>query len=173
MKVIPIDSHSWQCLPCLVVCACRHTRVITIWNWLASVSCTQIYLWSIYRRATWLALRHPQDSDDFVLMWAIVVYCRLYKFPSPVYRQNTDTYIQHAWGQLTNHVTSGMLIPYWLKYLKSHDVGIMASCPLVVTPAIGPAVSLGMAGVHTLSLRWHWHGREQLLLNSCHNSDSR
>ena len=28
-----------------------------------------------------------------------------------------------------------MLIPYWLKYLKSHDVGIMASGPLVVTPA--------------------------------------
>ena len=36
---------------------------------------------------------------------------------------------------MTNHMTSGMLIPYWLKYLKSNDVGIMASCPLVVTPA--------------------------------------
>ena len=36
-----------------------------------------------------------------------------------------------------------------------------------------PAVRLGMTGVHTLSLKWHRLGREQLLLNSYHNSDSR
>ena len=46
----------------------------------------------MYRRATWPALRHPEDSDDFVLMRAIVVYCRLYKFPREGKRHNTDIY---------------------------------------------------------------------------------
>ena len=63
-------------------------------------------------------------------------YCRLYKFSSKVYRQNTDIYttrlrsIDQSYDLRNAH-------PLLVKILKSHDddVEIMASYPLVVTPA--------------------------------------
>ena len=120
--------------------------------------------WCYYRRATWLALWHPEDSDDFVLMWAIVVYCRLYKFPSKVYRQNTDisTTGLRSIDQSYDLKNAHPLLVKILKvtWCRNHDKLSIGCYP-------------SQAGVHTLSLRWHWLGREQLLLNSCHNSDSR
>ena len=59
-----LTPHSWQCLPCLVVCAYARNRNMKMASssenglesarccalilMLTSVSCTQIYLWSLY-----------------------------------------------------------------------------------------------------------------------------
>ena len=120
------------------------------------ISFRTVTSWSYsYRRATWLS---PTTSRGLWRLCVDVSYsclCRLYKFPSKVYRQNTDIYttrlrsIDQSYDLRNAHPL--LVKIHKVTWSRNHGKLSIGCYP-------------SQAGVHTLSLKWHWHGREPLLL---------